>query len=254
MVLQQDRNFLASIPELDEAAFLKQLTSTWQQGEHVLLCGPTGTGKTTTADILLDCRRWVAVLAIKKEDDTLDRFSAKERHGRDHYHIIKSWPPAYHQHKVILWVKPKALVGDTKRQADEIHKALNAMYKSGGWTIYADDAGFLTGELGLGRAIGVLLNLGRSGHLTMVVGMQRPTSVIARVPKEALSQPRHKLFYKYTNVDEMKVLANLSGISHRDMVQLMQGLEYHTAPSGNRFSDFLYVGEDKLFIVRTQVR
>jgi DNA polymerase III delta prime subunit len=243
-----------AIPELDETAFLAEFKRNWRQGEHVLLCGPTGTGKTTTADIILDCRAYVCVLAIKRKDDTLDRFSAKERHGRDHYTIIEKWPPSYHLHKVILWVKPKALTGDSERQAKEIHKALNMMYRSGGWTIYADDAGFLTGELGLGRAIGVLLNLGRSGHLTMVVGVQRPTSVVARVPKEALSQPRHKLLYKYTNEDEMKALAAISGIKLRNMVQLQQSLEYHSAPSGNRFSDFLYVGEDKISIVRTAVR
>lgn len=243
-----------SIPEIDEQAFLEILVSNWRQGEHVLLCGPTGTGKTTTADILLDCREYVVVLAIKREDDTLDRFSAKERYGRDHYTIIKKWPPHYHQKKIILWVKPESITGHGQKQASEIHKALNAMYKSGGWTIYADDAGYLTGELGLGKALGMLLNLGRSGHLTLVIGIQRPTSVIARVPKEALSQPRHKLFYKYTSTDEMKVLAYLGGISHRNMIYLQQSLEYHTAPTGNRFSDFLYVGEDKLYIVRTQVR
>lgn len=252
--MAQQASFLASIPELDETAFLTQFEATWQQGEHILLCGPTGSGKTTTSDILLDVRDYVVVIAIKKRDDTLARFSAKMRHGRDHYTVIKKWPPPYHLHKVILWIKPESLTGARDKQREEIVKALNAMYEAGGWTIYLDDAGYITGELGLGRAVGNLLNLGRSDFITAMIGIQRPTSVVARVPKEALTQPRHKLIYKYTNEDEMKVLAYLGGISHRNMVQLQQSLEYHTAPTGNRFSDFLYVGEDKIYIVRTQVR
>ncbi len=79
--------------------------------------------------------------------------------------------------------------------------------------------------------------------------MTRPTSVVARVPKEALNQPRHKIIFKYTNDDEMKACSKIADISHAEMRELMALLEYHK--NGKQiYSDFLYIGEAGVIIVR----
>src|SRR5947209_3764349 len=83
--------------------------SEWHQGEHVAIIGQTGTGKTTVAHKILDVREYVCVLAIKREDDTLERFRRGQGYGRDAYTVVSKWPPDFPHKKVILWIKPKSL-------------------------------------------------------------------------------------------------------------------------------------------------
>lgn len=226
----------------------QDLQSDWHQGEHVAIIGQTGTGKTTVAHRILDIRDYVCVLAIKREDDTLERFRTGEQYGRDSYRVIRSWPPDYPFRKVILWAKPKSLKrDDLQKQALAVHHALNRMYLSGGWCIYLDEAGYLAGVLGLSSAIGILLNQGRSAHISVVATMTRPSSVVARIPRESLTQVRHHLVFKYTDDREMKSCAEIVGLSLQSM-RIFQKLLTTNPQKG--FSDFLYVGKGKIIIVR----
>ena len=220
----------------------------WVQGEHIEIIGSTGTGKTTVAHSVLDIRAYVCVLALKRNDDTLDRFRDGHRYGRQNYKIITRWPPDYPYKRVILWVKPKSLV-DKKDQAVRIYQALNQMFMAGGWCIYFDDAGLIAGQMGMASALVVFLNMGRSSHLSIVVGMQRPASMVARIPREALNQPRHKLFFKYTDQTEIDACAKIAGIDTRSFKSYMQELQYHRARDGSEFSDFLYVRGNEIMLV-----
>jgi len=236
----------SSLPEYTLDEWLASLD--WKQGEHFIIMGPTGTGKTTVVHPILDRREYVIVMAVKHFDDTLDRFKNGHEYGRERYNIIKRWPPTYPRHRVVYWTKPKNL-DKLSEQAKSIHKTLNTLYKQGGWTIVVDDAGYVTGTLGLGSAVGVLLNQGRSSYITMVLVVTRPSSVIAKVPKEALTQPRHKVLFKFENEDELKACAAIANISLYDMRRFQAMLE--TNPQKG-FSDFLYAGKGRLCIVRNR--
>lgn len=235
--------------ETTATKWIESFKENWHQGEHVVILGPTGTGKTYFAQPIIDIRDYVCILAVKPRDETLERFRDGYKYGYKRYKVIKKWPPDYNDvNRYIYWEKPEGLekLGEQSRA---IHKALNQMYREGGWTIYIDEAGYLAGTLGLGRAIGVLLNQGRSSGISVVLCVTRPTSVIARVPKEAFSQPRHKLIFKYENRDEMKAAAQVADMSVRELEEYQDALQtYH--PEG--YSDFLYVGKGKVEIVRNQ--
>lgn len=220
----------------------------WSQGEHVTLAGPTGTGKTTVAHTILDCRTYVCVLAVKRYDDTLDRFRNGHLYNRDRYKVIKDWPPEYPNRKVIYWPRPKSIT-DKETQVEKLYKALNAMYKSGGWCVYFDEAGYIAGNLGLHQCLGVLLNQGRSSDISVVATMTRPRSMIARVPVETLNQCRHLILFKYVDEREIKACAEIAGISNRDMQRYMDSLQYHRHPRGE-YSDFMHVHKNKVTIVR----
>jgi energy-coupling factor transporter ATP-binding protein EcfA2 len=239
-----------ALDEQEIEAWYQWMQYHWHQGEHVLLCGPTGTGKTTVAHTLLDVREYVVVLAVKMHDDTIQRFLNGEKYGRKRYHLIRKWPPDYSIKRVIFWPKPTSITNDGE-QSLLLFRALNAMYLTGGWTPYFDEAGYISGTLGLGKALGVLLNQGRSSNISVVATVTRASSVVARVPKEAMSQCRHILIFKTQNEDEMKTLASIVGISVRQMKYLLSLLEYHPAKNGKTFSDFLYFGEAGFSIIRT---
>lgn len=234
--------------EWDTNTFYTHMRTHWRQWEHVGIIGPTGTGKTTVAHTLLDIREYVVVLAVKNRDDTLERFKHGPEYGHKTYVVVKKWPPDYPYHRIILWVKPKS-IKDTDAQAKSIYAALDAIYLDGGWCVYVDEAGYVVGTLGLGSALGVLLNQGRSSMISIVAVMTRPTSLIAKVPKEALNQPRHKIIFKYDNRDEMKACAQIADIDMHSMQEYMESLSYH---GEKKFSDFLYINQGIVRIVRSK--
>ena len=63
--------------------------SPWGQDQHLACVGPTGQGKSTTIHGLVDaCRTYVAYLATKPRDKTLDAYIAKGGYER-----VSEWPP-----------------------------------------------------------------------------------------------------------------------------------------------------------------
>lgn len=235
-----------SPPELAEISvegWLAFMVDSWQQGEHVAIIGPTGSGKTTISHLLLDLRSYVVALAVKREDETLERFLEGPKYGRKRYKVIKKWPPVYPDARVILWLRPKEL-GVTNDQKERLRKALNAIYLAGGWCVFFDDAGYITGFLGMGAQLGIMLNQGRSSHLTVVVAMTQPKSIVARLPSETFKQCRHQLIFKFENVGEIKAIAEIAGIDWHLLQRMMEGLGEH---------DFIYKGKGKLVVVRNDL-
>lgn len=231
--------------ETNSVEWVEWFKPNWSQGEHVAIIGPTGAGKSRISQKILDIREYVVVLAVKRFDDTLDRFKSGEKYGHEKYHVIKKWPPDAQFKRVILWVKPESL-SDLREQAVKLHSSLERIYLSGGWCVYFDETGYIAGHLGLATQLGVLLNQGRSSHLSIVCSMTRPHSMVARIPPETLNQCRHILVFKYTDEREIKACAEICGISFPDMVQLMG--ELHTYSRGH--TDYLYIGKGLILLVR----
>lgn len=109
-------------------------------------------------DLLL-CRDFVCVLAVKRNDDTLDLFHKD-------YKLIKKWPPEYDDTRVVFWLRPENF-GDIADQSVALYHALEQMYRSGGWCIYFDEAGYIAGHLRLAQPLGV----GMAG--SPIAGLQR---------------------------------------------------------------------------------
>lgn len=239
MALQQQLD----IEEISADAWFNLIRQQWHQGEHVAIIGPTGSGKTTVSQMLLDLRTYVVVLAVKLEDETLERFMAGPKYGRKKYKVIKTWPPKYPDTRVILWLRPKEL-GISNDQRQKLQKALNSTYMQGGWTVFFDDAGYITGYLGMGKELGIMLNQGRSHHLTVVAAMTQPRSIVARLPSETFKQCRHQLIFKFDNEDEVKAIGSIAGINWHHLLELMSKLRDH---------DFIYKGKGKLVLVRNDL-
>lgn len=225
-------NQLQSLPTHE---WLLWLSRHWSQGEHVCIMGETGRGKTTLAYDLLAIRDWVVVLGVKRVDETLEKFKAAGG-----YKLIKKWPPDIQYHRVILWIKPKHL-GGLREQSYILGTALNQIYLAGGWCVFIDDAGYVSGYLHMGSDIGIMLNQGRSSHLSVVVAMTQPKSVVARMPSEAFKQCRHQIIFRYTNQVEIKAISEITGIDNKTLLDYMQQMGEH---------DCIYKGKSQILLIR----
>ena len=151
------------------------------------IVGDTGTGKSTLAEKLLQTREYVLVFRSKKDEVKWTGYR-RIRKAEDMSALSDS--------RLVL-APPLA------SQVREFWLALNRVYRDGGWTPYLDELFYLDDKLKLRDPIETLLTQGRSKHLTVVVGMQRPV----QVTRFAISQCRHVLSFWQEGRDAKELAA-----------------------------------------------
>ena len=177
------------------------------------MVAPTGKGKTTLALALLGLRDYVLIMATKPRDPLLSAKNGYERIG--------SWPPHQWADRVILWPK---LSRRQKRDGYELNamacyeqtEALQHIYDNpsaagGNWTVYIDEARFLSDICKQSRRLSLLWLQGRSLGITLVVSSQRPS----HLPREAWSEATHLFTHKVRDHEDLKRVAEISGIVDR---------------------------------------
>lgn len=191
----------------------------WDQGEHVSLVGPTGAGKTTLALELLKKRNGaVCVLATKPsgQDPVL---MGLRRAG---YKLCTEWPPPALAHKVVLWPRFER-PEDRYHQAEVMGAALDDMFTSGRWCVFADDVSWLVKELNLEQRFRTYWQMGRSLKLSLLVSSQRP----AWIPLEAYSQATHVFFWRTNDRRDLDRIGGLGGQDERTIRHLVRHLGHH---------------------------
>ncbi len=199
----------------------------WNQGEHVSLIGPTGAGKTTLALALLPRREYVVAFGTKPADSTLDRLV---RRG---WKRIQTWddrptmvPGADGRigpQRLVLWPRFEKIT-DVADHPGIFYDALAAMFVERGWTVFADEVGYLTKNLGLERVAKTYWQQGRSISLSFVSATQRP----AWVPLEMYSQATHLFIWRVNDARDAKRLADISGSFDVKGIQVVaRNLNFH---------------------------
>lgn len=217
------------------ATQLRRLGNEWKQGEHILLSGATGAGKTTLARYIVEERvkreGFVCVLIFKPIDDPT---ILREYQGWTRW---KSWKrnPSSWERRVLVWPDVSKAKGDTKSILEIQHgvfsKTFAGLNHKGRWTVQVDDGLYLTDPefLNMSRQLAMAHAIGRSGDLTMVTLTQRPS----HLPLILYGSAAHAMVGRTREAVDQKRLAALG--SREGSKDLSQRI----AEQGRR--DFLWV-------------
>jgi hypothetical protein len=200
--------------------FLKNFKSSWRQGEHLGIIGPTGCGKTYLAADLLEIRGYVVIITTKKHDKTLERYQG--------YKKIKKWVNDIRESRVMLRPISRELAKSAFIARNEIYSALSDGYIVGGWTFYIDDAFFVSDTLKLKDLLKMMYTQSRSNNVTLVSSLQRPSWI----PIEILSQSTHVIVFKINDEKDLDRVSEATGMDRKRMRELKNSLDDY---------DFLYI-------------
>lgn len=193
----------------------------WRQGEHVLISGPTGSGKTTLAADLVERRSHVITFATKNVDPTLDKLYAdwdvvahprEIRPGMDRV-IIRAVPPRR---------APKTMGAVRAAQRAVFPETFDFIYRDGGWCVLVDETLYMSDPKYGNSAsqIEMLHYHGRSAGISMVCLTQRP----AWVPKIIYSSASHAYIARTHDRADLARLSELANAEPDELRHAVRAL------------------------------
>jgi len=177
----------------------------WNQGEHLTIIAPTGGGKTTLLRQLVNRRKANIFFGTKVKDVQYNRLINKHKFRRiESIKEIRPWDT-----NVLLWPRYRGSIPElVLRQRQAFAEALDVIAAQGGWSLWVDEAKYLSEFLKLRNELTFCLEQLRSLKGTVISGAQRPVFL----PGSVLSNSTHVFIAKTTNIDDAKRLADLGGI------------------------------------------
>lgn len=189
---------------------LIKLRQTWKQGEHVLISGPTGSGKTELARHVIDIRHQngghtITFVAKPNEDKTI-RESYK---GFTRWKSFKKRHPSS-ENRILLWPDTRRLKTSKEiiaHQKEIFQEAFDEINKAGKWTVQIDEGLYTVSPSFLNMAddLAMAHAVGRSNNLTMVTLTQRPS----HLPLILYGSASHAMVGRTREAADQKRLAEL---------------------------------------------
>ena len=168
-------------------------------------------------------------LATKRADSLIAGLSESGYRVSDDLDIRRTADGQIHREdrKFVFW-PVRTTVGRAERHMDmrefrayqerEIRRALNYVWRTLGWAVYADETLWLSekgeGGLGLGPELNTIWHQGRSAGISLIASSQRPSWL----PRAAYSAPRHLFFFQTSDKEDRKRLTDIGGAIDADTV------------------------------------
>jgi len=187
----------------------------WKQNQHIAVIGPTEQGKTNLIYHLLAVRSYVAYMAIKVRDSTLDGFGSQGGYER-----IQSWPPQigrFRKREASWETMPRRLVwpdASDRREAraeqqQVFHTMLDDIWRDGCACVVWDDFWYLVRLLGLELDAKQMLLNARSNDSPQVIAAQRGAG---NRMVELFDQPTWLFFARETDARNLQLLGPSSSM------------------------------------------
>jgi hypothetical protein len=194
---------------------------------HLLISGPTKSGKTTLAIKLVDLRDFVIVIGTKPKDEVLESLITHHGFKRVYsFPIPKKYlkPDENGQVKLLFWPKIQHR-DDILRYKSQYQALMDWIYFEGGWTVVVDESIYVTAKtkLDLGEHISDLAFMGQSNDLTMIFIMQRPSGV----PRITWSSISDAILFKMGITTDLTEMAALGSYTPRDVKVAIRNLREH---------------------------
>jgi energy-coupling factor transporter ATP-binding protein EcfA2 len=211
--------------------FLSMFQTAYNQGEHVAIVGPTGSGKTLLGLCLckaVGARRAkdgapsrVTVIQTKPRDDTL-RLVLPEKE----WPKIKKWPPGYGQEHCVVWPPAGVPSSRAARQRAVLLPLLDTLEVEGNQTVYIPEAAYferpLPKGMGMSATMEQLWAEARSNRLGVISDTQRPRMVTRLM----WSEPQWLVVFMPEDEDDLRRVAEMSGFK-RDVWNIVPNLGEH---------------------------
>lgn len=190
----------------------------WDQGQHVGLIGPTGQGKTTLLMSILPRRTYVAVMATKPYDATMDALISTGYVKWEEWRNV----PAAKVPRRVVW--PDASEIDAEdNQHDVFAHMMRSIYREGKWCLVDDEGSYTSDELGLKKQQRAMWRRGRSLGISYTVATQRP----AWVPLEMYDGSTHLFFWRTTERNAILRMSSLGAANEPLVKYLVPRLDQH---------------------------
>lgn len=214
--------------------FLEEMGRGWQQGQHFLISGGTGSGKTMLAREIFELRAGrpggthMVFLCKLQPDETI----TNEYKG---YTRWREWKkkPGPGESRVLIWPeteKCSSIDAMAELQKQVFEDCLNQLAKVGKWSVQIDEGLFFCKTLGLSQQLEVLYTMGRSAKLSLGTLSQRPSFL----PLSLYSNSTFALASQTNERVDVDRLANMGGrTGSKERGAILSGLDVY---------DFLFIG------------